>query len=57
MAPLGNVREVTPRDAWDSAKAWEIRRMIKNCDIHCSPGNFVYRRSLISEALRFLRFG
>ena len=57
MPPLGNVREVTPRDAWDSAKACEVRRMIKSCDIHCSPGNFVYRRSLTSEALRFLRFG
>jgi len=57
MPPLGNVREVTPGDAWDSANACEVRRMIKSCDIHCSPGNFVYRRSLASEALRFLRFG
>jgi len=57
MPPLGNVREVALRDAWNSEKAAKIRRMIKSCDIHCSPGNFAYRRSLVSEVARFLRFG
>lgn len=57
MPPLGNVREITPQEAWDSPKAREIRKMIRNCDIHCSPGNFVYRRNLVSEALRYLRYG
>jgi MoaA/NifB/PqqE/SkfB family radical SAM enzyme len=57
MPPLGNVRQVLPSAAWDSQTAREIRRRIKACDIHCSPGNFVYRRSLASEARRFLRFG
>jgi len=57
MPPLGNVRQIMPSAAWDSPQAREIRRKIKCCDIHCSPGNFVYRRSLVSEALRFLRFG
>lgn len=57
MPPLGNVRDATPEEVWDSNKAREIRSMIKKCDIHCSPGNFVYRRSLLSEAVRFLRYG
>lgn len=57
MPPLGNVREATPEEVWDSKKAREIRSMIKKCDIHCSPGNFVYRRSLLSEAVRFLKYG
>lgn len=57
MPPLGNVRETTPREAWDSEKAREIRQMIKKCDIHCSPGNFVYRRSLWSEMIRYIKYG
>lgn len=57
MPPLGNVREITPQEAWYSEKARDIRRMVKNCDIHCSPGNFVYRRSLLSEAIRFIKYG
>lgn len=57
MPTLGNVREITPRQAWNSEKATEVRRKIKNCDIHCSPGNFVFRRSLLSEIVRYLRYG
>lgn len=57
MPPLGNVREITPQEAWDSEKARDLRRRIKNCDIHCSPGNFVYRRNLLSEAVRYLKYG
>jgi MoaA/NifB/PqqE/SkfB family radical SAM enzyme len=57
MAPLGNVREITPQEAWDSEKARELRKKIKECDIHCSPGNFVYRRSLLSEIKRYLNYG
>jgi len=58
MPPLGNVREITPQAAWDSPKAKEMRKNIKNCDIHCSQfGNFVYRRSLASEIIRFVRYG
>ncbi len=57
MPSLGNVREITPGEAWDSKKAREVRKMIKNCDIHCSPGNFVYRRGLLSEILRYLKYG
>lgn len=57
MPPLGNVRQTTPQQVWDSEETRALRRKIKNCDIHCSPGNFVYRRSLLSEALRFLRYG
>jgi MoaA/NifB/PqqE/SkfB family radical SAM enzyme len=57
MPPLGNVRQIMPSKAWDSKTAREIRDKIKRCDIHCSPGNFVYRRSLISEVLRYLNFG
>jgi radical SAM protein with 4Fe4S-binding SPASM domain len=57
MPPLGNVRQTTPQAVWDSKEARELRKKIKCCDIHCSPGNFVYRRSLLSEALRYLRYG
>jgi MoaA/NifB/PqqE/SkfB family radical SAM enzyme len=57
MPPLGNVRQTTPQAVWDSKEARELRKKIKCCDIHCSPGNFVYRRSLVSEAIRFLRYG
>lgn len=58
MPSLGNVRGVSFEKAWDSEKANEIRKMIKSCDIHCSQfGNFVYRRNLISEMVRYFRFG
>ncbi|MEW6416568.1 MAG: radical SAM protein [Nitrospirota bacterium] len=57
MPPLGNVREITPQEVWDSETARGIRQKIKNCDIHCSPGNFVYRRSLVSEIIRYMRYG
>jgi len=57
MPPLGNVRQTTPQAVWDSKEARELRKKIKCCDIHCSPGNFVYRRSLLSEAIRYLRYG
>ena len=58
MPPLGNVRKITPQQAWDSENAREIRKKIKNCDIHCSQlGNFVYRRNLLSEIVRYVRYG
>jgi MoaA/NifB/PqqE/SkfB family radical SAM enzyme len=57
MPPLGNVREIAPHEAWDSEKAREIRKKIRNCDIHCSPGNFVYRRSLVNEIVRYIKYG
>jgi MoaA/NifB/PqqE/SkfB family radical SAM enzyme len=57
MPALGNVREISPREAWNSSEAREIRRKIKSCDIHCSPGNFVYRRSLLSEVIRYFKYG
>lgn len=57
MPPLGNVREITPQEAWDSDRAREIRGKIKNCNIHCSPGNFVYRRNLFSEVVRYIKYG
>jgi len=57
MPSLGNVREITPKEAWNSYKAKEVRKRIKNCDIHCSPGNFVYRRRLLSEIVRYIKYG
>jgi MoaA/NifB/PqqE/SkfB family radical SAM enzyme len=57
MPPLGNVRDVGVGEVWDSEKAREVRQMIKHCDIHCSPGNFIYRRSLLGEIARFIKFG
>jgi hypothetical protein len=58
MPPLGNVSEITPQEVWDSEKAKEIRKKIKTCDIHCSQfGNFVYRRNLLSEITRYLKYG
>lgn len=57
MPPLGNVKETTVQEVWDSEKAKNVRKMIKKCDIHCSPGNFVYRRNLLSEVRRYLSYG
>ena len=57
MPPIGNVKDISPKDAWNSELAKNIRKKIKACDIHCSPGNFVYRRSLISEIKRFINYG
>ena len=57
MPSLGNVRDISPKDAWNSMKAREIRGKLKTCDIHCSPGNFVYRRNLLSEVKRFFKYG
>lgn len=57
MPPLGNVCEVTAQEIWDSEKAKDLRRTIKKCEIHCSPGNFVYRRSLLSEMIRYIKYG
>ena len=57
MPPIGNIREITPKEAWNSELAINIRKKIKACDIHCSPGNFVYRRSLLSEIKRFINYG
>lgn len=57
MPSLGNVRRMTPRAAWNSAAARAVRAGIKTCGIQCSPGNFVYRRSLLNEIRRYLRFG
>ncbi len=56
MPSLGNVREMKIKDMWDSDQANSVRCQIKNCDIHCSPSNFVYRRSLYDEVMRYLRF-
>lgn len=57
MPPIGNIREISPKEAWDSDVARKLRQRIKECDIHCSPGNFVYRRNLISEIKRFIKYG
>lgn len=57
MPPLGNVRQTTVREVWDSPETRALRKRIKDCDIHCSPGNFVYRRRLMSEVMRFLNYG
>jgi len=57
MPPLGNVRDISPSQAWDSDLANQIRKQIKECTIHCSPGNFVYRRSLLQEIKRFFSYG
>lgn len=57
MPPLGNVQNTSPKQAWNSKTAKEIRRKIKNCDVHCSPGNFVYRRSLFDDIIRFIKYG
>ncbi len=57
MPPLGNVKESRINELWYSDQARAMRENIKNCDIHCSPGNFVYRRSLIDEIVRYFRYG
>ena len=57
MPPLGNVKEKTVREVWDSEEAKLLRMSIRNCEIHCSPGNFVYRRNIVSEVLRYIKYG
>ena len=57
MPPLGNIQDISPKDAWNSERAKEIRERIKKCDVHCSPGNFVYRRRLIDDIIRFIKYG
>lgn len=56
MPSLGNIQNTSPEEAWNSERAKEIRKKIKNCDIHCSPGNFVYRRSLFDDIMRFIKY-
>jgi MoaA/NifB/PqqE/SkfB family radical SAM enzyme len=55
MPPIGNYKQL-PQDIWNSETAKRTRKMIKNCTHECSPGNFLYRRSLIKEIQRYLTY-
>ena len=55
MPPIGNFKQ-PPKEVWNSEKAKEIRDKIKHCSYECSPGNFIYRRSLIKEIQRYLQY-
>jgi MoaA/NifB/PqqE/SkfB family radical SAM enzyme len=55
MPSIGNFREPL-RNVWNSEKAKTARKMIKQCKYECSPGNFIYRRSLIKEIQRYLEY-
>lgn len=57
MPSLGNVQNITLKQAWNSERAKVIRQKIKKCNIHCSPGNFVYRRRLFDDIMRFVKYG
>lgn len=56
MPPIGNYYKQTLKEIWNSEKAKNVRQAIKKCDFECSPGNFIYRRGLIKEIQRYLRY-
>lgn len=53
--PVGDISQ-SPREVWTSRKARQTRSSIRNCADLCSPGNFVYRRSILKEIQRYLRY-
>lgn len=55
MPSIGSYRE-PPKEVWNSERAKRVRNMIKQCNYECSPGNFIYRRSLIKEIQRYLEY-
>jgi MoaA/NifB/PqqE/SkfB family radical SAM enzyme len=55
MPSIGSYRE-PPKEVWNSERAKKVRDMIKQCNYECSPGNFIYRRSLIKEIQRYLEY-
>jgi MoaA/NifB/PqqE/SkfB family radical SAM enzyme len=55
MPAIGNYKQ-SPHEVWNSERAKEIRQKIKLCEYECSPGNFIYRRSLLKEIQRYLNY-
>lgn len=55
LPSIGNYKEPV-KMVWNSEKAKIVRKKIKNCTHECSPGNFVYKRSLIKEIQRYLQY-
>jgi MoaA/NifB/PqqE/SkfB family radical SAM enzyme len=55
LPSIGNYKEPS-KMVWNSEKAKIVRKEIKNCTHECSPGNFVYKRSLIKEIQRYLQY-
>jgi MoaA/NifB/PqqE/SkfB family radical SAM enzyme len=41
--PVGNLLKSSPKDIWNSKKAQEIRKLIKNCQLNCRLKNCNYR--------------
>ena len=44
------------KEAWYSERAKLTKADIKTCDHICSPGNFIYTRSIIKDIRRYLQF-
>jgi len=42
MEPIGNIKESTPEEIWNSKKAEEIRERIKRCNKSCKVLNCNY---------------
>jgi len=55
MPPIGKHTDPFPK-VWASQTARNVRREIRECTYECSPGNLPYRRSLLREIERYLRF-
>jgi MoaA/NifB/PqqE/SkfB family radical SAM enzyme len=55
MPPIGNFRQ-SPEDVWNSEAAREVRGKIKHCEYECSPGNFIYMRSLLKDIQRYFSY-
>jgi MoaA/NifB/PqqE/SkfB family radical SAM enzyme len=55
MTPIGS-HEDDFAEVWSSEKAKAARREVKACTYECSPGNLLYRRSILKEIQRYLRF-
>jgi MoaA/NifB/PqqE/SkfB family radical SAM enzyme len=55
MPSIGNFKNL-PSQIWRSDNAKKVRKKIRQCSYECSPGNFIYRRSLIKEIQRYLQY-
>ena len=55
MPSIGSIEEPF-HEIWRSDTAKEVRRMIKKCKRICSPGNFIYTRSIFKDIIRYLQF-
>lgn len=56
MPPIGNVKKMSLEKIWNSGKAKEARKAIKQCQLSCGPQNANIRTRMISDIIRFIKF-